>query len=111
MRLSYILLGLVILGVTLFSCAPSGPSTLEVLNSLETSLNDKDKNGVMVLFAEDATTTGNVWSYNWNYEGIVEIEILINSTLKIPQKFEFRESCGRIRAPFSSPQLSIFQNG
>ncbi len=54
MRLRNIFIGLFLLGVSVSSCAPSGPSTIEILDSLETKVNEKDLEGVMALFAKDA---------------------------------------------------------
>lgn len=54
MRRPYIILGLALLWFVLLSCAPSGPSTLEIIDSLETKVNEKDMEGVMALFAKDA---------------------------------------------------------
>ena len=53
-RVRHVFIGLVLIGLLLSSCAPSGPSTLEVLESLETKVNEKDMEGVMALFAKDA---------------------------------------------------------
>jgi hypothetical protein len=58
MRLSVMYIGIVFLGISLSSRAPSSPSTLEILNSLETSLVDRDKNRTMALFADDAVIIG-----------------------------------------------------
>ena len=92
MRLSRIFIGFVILGVTLSSWPPSGPSTLDVLNSLEASLNDKDKNVMMALFAEDATITGSLRGWKWDTDGIAEIETgFVDEWLRSPQRTDFRD--------------------
>ena len=47
-------LAVLFISITLAACAPSGPSTLEIMDSLETEINEQDLEGVMALFAEDA---------------------------------------------------------
>jgi hypothetical protein len=54
MRRPTIILGLALLGLTISSCAPSGPSTLEIIDTLETRARDRDLEGMMALFAQDA---------------------------------------------------------
>ena len=90
MRRTYITLGLALLGFVLFSCAPSEPSTMEILEALETKVNEKDLEGVVALFAEDA-----VWdeSYkkNHTYEGIENIEFGWEVYFMTPVTSEFRD--------------------
>ncbi len=53
----FIFLVIVLLGFALSSCADSEPTELEmleILDSLETEVNEQDLEGVMALFAEDA---------------------------------------------------------
>ena len=54
MKWSYIILGFALLGFGMLSCTPSGPSTLEIMDSLKTEVNEQDLEGIMALFAEDA---------------------------------------------------------
>ena len=49
-----LILAFVLLGFVVVSCAPSGPSTLEVIDSFETLANDKNLEGTMGLFAKNA---------------------------------------------------------
>jgi hypothetical protein len=51
---SILILAFVLLGFVVVSCAPSGPSTLEVIDSFETLANDKNLEGTMGLFAKNA---------------------------------------------------------
>ena len=95
MRWLRIILGMAMLGVVIVSCAPSGPSTpapsiSEILEALETKVNEKDLEGVVALFAEDA-----VWeeSYkiNHTYEGIQNIERGWEVYFMTPVTSEFRD--------------------
>ena len=94
MRWPYISLGLVLLGFVLCSCAPSEPSTLapsisEILDALETQVNEKDLEGVVALFAEDA-----VWEESYNnrtFEGIENIEFNWEVYFMTPVTSEFRD--------------------
>ena len=54
MKYTQIILVLVLIGFVMVSCAPSSPSTLEIMDILETKVNERDLEGVMTLFAEDA---------------------------------------------------------
>lgn len=94
MKWPYISLGLALLGFVLCSCAPSepstpAPSTSEILEALETKVNEQDLEGVMALFAEDA-----VWeeSYkNRTYEGIENIAWGWEVYFMTPVTSEFRD--------------------
>ena len=82
-------IGLFLLGVFISSCATSGPSTLEVMDTLETEVNEKDMEGVMALFAKDAVLEE---SYEQIvYEGTEEIEMLWNLYFYTPFIGEFRD--------------------
>jgi hypothetical protein len=93
MRKQYITLGLALLGFVVFSCAPSepstpAPSTSEILEALETEVNEQDLEGVMALFAENA-----VWeeSYkNQTYEGSENIAWGWEVYFMTPVTSEFR---------------------
>ena len=65
----------IVLSLLLFGCAsptPEAPSTLEIMNTLKTNVNEKDLEGVMALFAEDALIE---YSFeNTPYSGTKEIE-------------------------------------
>ena len=72
MKYHQIILGLVLIGFVMVSCAPSAPSTLEIMDTLKTNINEKDLEGVMTLFAEDAVIE---YSFeNTPYSGTKEIE-------------------------------------
>ena len=72
MKYPQIILGLVLIGFVLVSCAPSAPSTVEIMEILKTKVNEKDLEGVMTLFAEDAVLE---YSFeNAPYSGTKEIE-------------------------------------
>ena len=45
---------LFLIGFFMTSCAPSAPSTLEIMDTLKTKVNEKDLEGVMILFSEGA---------------------------------------------------------
>lgn len=90
MKQTVFLISILIFTSLMTSCSPSGPSTLEVLNSFEPSLNEKDKEGMMALFAEDATITGYYVAWEWDLEGIEEIETgFIDKALNVPTILEF----------------------
>ncbi len=91
MRLSSIFIVFIILGVTFSSCAPSSPSTLEVLESLEAATNDKNLEGTMALFSENAILDE---TYLPNYipnEGLEEIETIWVSYFNAPWITDFRD--------------------
>ena len=90
MRWRYIILGLALFGFVISSCAPSGPSTLEIMDSLKTKVNEKDLEGTMALFAEDAVYEE---SYiHITYYGTEEIEDMwIKYFRKTPFIAEFRD--------------------
>jgi hypothetical protein len=89
MRRPSITLGLALLGFLFISCVPSGPSTLEVVNSLEIEVNEHDLAGVMALFAEDA-----LWDASYRdetCEGYVNIEWCWEVYFMTPVPSEFRD--------------------
>jgi hypothetical protein len=94
MRWPYITLGLSMLVFVLFSCAPSepstpAPSTLEILEALETEVNEQDLEGVMALFAEDA-----LWDASYKNEtcdGYENIEWCWEIYFMTPVTSEFRD--------------------
>lgn len=80
------------LGFVLSSCADSGPTEfemLEILNSLETSVNEKDLEGVMALFDDDAVAEETFRDIT--YDGTEEIEILWSGYLNTTFTGEFRD--------------------
>ena len=91
MRLSSIFIVFIILGVTFSSCAPSSPSTLEVLESLEAATNDKDLEGIMALFSEDAILDETFKDNFRPREGLEEIETIWVSYLNAPWITDFRD--------------------
>ena len=89
MRRPYIILGLALLGFVIMSCTSSAPSTLEILDTLETKVNEKDLEGLVALFAEDA-----LWdaSYkNETCEGVENIEWCWEIYFMTPVTSEFRD--------------------
>ena len=89
MKYPSIILGLVLIVFVMVSCAPSAPSTLEIVDTLETNVNEKDMEGVMTLFAEDAVFEE---SYiNIAYYGNKEIEYMWNKYFRKPFISEFRD--------------------
>ena len=89
MKWQYISLGLALLGFVLCSCAPSGPSTLEILDLLETKVNEQDLEGVVALFAEDAVIDE---SYrDRTFDGLENIEGLWKVYFYTPVTSEFRD--------------------
>ena len=91
MRLRNIFIGLFLLGVSVSSCAPSGPSTLEVLESLETKTNEKDMEGVMALFAKDAVIEESYRPETRVFNGTEGIEFLWNVYFLATFTNEFRD--------------------
>jgi hypothetical protein len=80
---------LAILALAFVSCAPTGPSTIEVINLLEARVNDKDLEGVVALFHEDA-----VWEEPWRdrtQHGIDSIDFVWNEYFYSPVTSEFRD--------------------
>ena len=72
MKYLKIILGLIVIGFVMVSCTPSAPSTLEIIDTLMTKVNERDLEGVVALFAEDALYEE---SYqNFPFHGIKEIE-------------------------------------
>ena len=91
MRLRNIFIGLFLLGVSVSSCAPSGPSTLEVLESLETKVNEKDMEGVMALFAKDAVVEETYRPVPLVFSGTEGIEPLWDLYFLTTSTSEFRD--------------------
>lgn len=94
MRRLGIILGLAVFGLSITSCAPSGPSTLEVIDAFATSAVERDVEGMMALFAEDATVDesfrregGDVYIY----AGEEEIVRYWRSFFQFPVTSEFRD--------------------
>ena len=72
MKYPRIILGLIVIGFVMVSCTPSAPSTLEIMDTLLTNVNERDLEGVVTLFAEDGVYQN---SYeNESYYGTEEIE-------------------------------------
>ncbi len=75
MKLNKSIIYSIVLSLLLFGCAsstPEAPSTLEIINTLITKINERDLEGVVALFAEDAIYEE---SYqNWAFHGTKEIE-------------------------------------
>jgi len=89
MRKCQFTLAVLFISITLAACAPSGPSTIEILDSLETEVNERDMEGVMALFAEDAVFEElyqNVALY-----GTKEIERMWKDSFFIKDTREFRD--------------------
>ena len=91
MRWSYFILRLALLGFVLMSCAPAGPSTIEILDSLETKVNEKDMEGVMALFAKDAVVEESYWPEPRIFNGPEGIEFLWNVYFLATFTNEFRD--------------------
>ena len=90
MKYPQIILGLILIGFVMVSCAPSAPSTVEIMEILKTKVNEKDLEGVMTLFAEDAVLE---YSFeNWSFHGTKEIEYYW-TTYVFPKPFiaEYRD--------------------
>jgi hypothetical protein len=87
---TFLLLGLLVVGIT--SCAdsePTEPEMLEILDSLESSVNEQDLEGVVALFAENA-----VWDEsfkNQTFEGIENVEFNWEVYFLTPVTSEFRD--------------------
>jgi hypothetical protein len=89
MRWTYFTLDMALLCFVAVSCTPSGPSTLEVIKSLETEVNEHDLEGVMALFAEDA-----LWDASYKDEkcdGYQNIEWCWEIYFMTPVPSEFRD--------------------
>ena len=91
MRWPYFILGLALLGFVLMSCATAGPSTIEILDSLETKVNEKDMEGVMALFAKDAVVEESYWPEPRIFNGTEGIEFLWNVYFLATFTNEFRD--------------------
>jgi len=91
MRLRNIFIGLFLLGVSVSSCAPSGPSTLEVLESLETKVNERDMEGVMALFAKDAVVEESYFPETRVFDGTEGIEFMWSVFFLSTNPDEFRD--------------------
>jgi len=88
MRWPHIILGLALLGFVMVSCAPSEPSPIEILETLETMANEKDLKGTMALFAKDAVVEESF--RNIVFDGTEEIERLWKGYydyLTVPSEF------------------------
>jgi hypothetical protein len=72
MKYLKIILGLIVIGFVMVSCTPSAPSTLEIMDTLKTKVNERDLEGVLTLYAEDAVFDVNY--RNVHFIGIEEIE-------------------------------------
>ncbi len=72
MKYLKIILGLIVIGFVMVSCTPSAPSTLEIMDIFETKVNERDLEGVLTLYAEDAVFDVNY--RNVHFIGIEEIE-------------------------------------
>lgn len=92
MKINKSIIYFIVLSLLLVGCAsptPEAPSTLEIMNILETKVNEKDLEGLMTLFTEDS-----VWdeSYiNSVYYGTKEIERQWIKFLRRPFINEFRD--------------------
>ncbi len=71
-RAPMLLLILISIFVLISGCAPSAPSTLEIMDIFETKVNERDLEGVLTLYAEDAVFDVNY--RNVHFIGIKEIE-------------------------------------
>jgi len=91
MRWPYIILGLALLGFVLLSCAPSGPSTIEILDSLETKVNERDLEGVMALFAKDAVVEESYFPETRVFDGTEGIEFMWSVFFLSTNPDEFRD--------------------
>lgn len=92
MRRYFIFLVIVLFGIALSSCAGTEPTELEmleILDSLETEVNEKDMDGVMALFAEDAVVEE---TYEHSaYIGTKEIERAWKKYVTTPFISDFRD--------------------
>ncbi len=92
MRRYFLFLVIILFGIALSSCAGTEPTEiemLEILDSLETEVNEEDLEGVMALFAEDALIET---SYkNRFFEGTQSIEFLWEEYFFTPVVGEFRD--------------------
>jgi hypothetical protein len=75
------------------SCAPSGSSTLEIINAIETSANERDLEGMMALFATDAVVNESFMQKEnvYIYIGEEEIHRFWSSYFQFPLTHEFRD--------------------
>jgi hypothetical protein len=92
MRRYFKFLVIVLFGIVLSSCAGTGPTELEmleILDSLETEVNETDLEGVMALFAEDALME--ITHENRFFEGTQNIEFLWEEYFFTPVTGEFRD--------------------
>jgi ketosteroid isomerase-like protein len=84
-----IILGLIVIGFVMVSCTPSAPSTLEIMDTLKTKVNERDLEGVVALFAEDGVYDN---SYiNYTYYGTKELEVAWGKYFRRPFISEFRD--------------------
>ena len=90
-RVRHVFIGLVLIGLLLSSCAPSGPSTIEILDSLETKVNEKDMEGVMALFAKDAVVEETYRPVPLVFSGTEGIEPLWDLYFLTTSTSEFRD--------------------
>ena len=75
MKLNKSIIYSIVLSLLLFGCAsptPEAPSTLEIMDTLLTNVNERDLEGVLTLYAEDAVFDVNY--RNVHFIGIKEIE-------------------------------------
>jgi hypothetical protein len=92
MRRYFKFLVIVLFGIVLSSCAGTGPTELEmfeILDSLETEVNEKDLEGVIALFAEDAVIDNSL--QNRTYEGTQNMDVVWGQYFLTPATVEFRD--------------------
>ncbi|MGD8813763.1 MAG: nuclear transport factor 2 family protein [Anaerolineales bacterium] len=78
-----------LVGILGASCAPAETSILEVIQALETAVNETDLEGMMALYASDAIVEESF--RDMIFDGAEEIELLWRSYFSAPHPSEFRE--------------------
>jgi hypothetical protein len=95
MKRPLLILGLALFVLTISSCAPSGPSISEIIDTFEITVKERDVEGMTALFAKDATINESFISDEETGQYIFIGEQEINdwglSFFQFPVNSEFRD--------------------